>query len=144
MGLLSRKMRRTLHVLTFRWTGGSKGGRRVGPGYDIPCLLLTTTGRKSGKKRTVPLAYMEDGSNYVIIGSDAGANKDPAWILNLNSDPRATLQLKGARIPVLAERPGPEERGRLWAELVNQNPVFGTYQTRTPREIPVVVLRPQG
>jgi len=144
MGLLSRKMRRTLHVLTFRCTGGSKGGRRVGDGYDIPCLLLTTIGRKSGKKRTVPLGYMEDGPNYVIIGSDAGAGKDPAWILNLNSDPRATLQVKGASIPVLAERPDPDERSRLWAGLVDQNPVFGTYQARTSREIPVVILRPRG
>ena len=116
----------------------------MGDGYDIPCLLLTTTGRKSGKKRTVPLGYMADGPNYVIIGSDAGADRDPAWILNLNSDPLATIQVKGARFPVLAERPDPDERSRLWAALVNQNSVFDTYRSKTSREIPVVVLRPQS
>ena len=144
MGLLSPRMRRGLHVLEYRTTGGLIGGMRSGDGYDIPILLLTTTGRKTGKTHTVPLGYLEDGSNYLIVGSYGGAVRDPAWILNLDNNPAATIQVKRRRIPVLAERPSPDERTRLWTKLVESNPVFGVYQGRTSREIPLIVLRPQG
>ena len=144
MGLLSPRMRRGLHVLEYRTTGGWRGGMRIGDGYTIPVLLLTTTGRKTGRNHTVPLGYMEDGPNYLIVGSYGGAVRDPAWILNLDNNPAATIQIKRRRIPVLAERPSPDERTRLWTNLVESNPVFGVYQGRTSREIPLMVLRPQG
>ncbi len=144
MGLLSPRMRRGLHVLEYRVTGGWRGGKRTGPGYDIPILLLTTAGRRSGKNHTVPLGYMEDGPNYLIIGSYGGAVRDPAWILNLDNNPSATIQVKWRRIPVSAERPSPDERTRLWTKMVESNPVFGVYQSRTSREIPLIVLRPQS
>ena len=144
MGLLSRKMHIRLHVLVYRSTCGWRGGKRTGDGYDIPILLLTTIGRKSGRKHTVALGYMEDGPNYVIAGSYGGSDKDPHWILNLNSNPTATLQVKRRRFPVSVERASPEERSRLWTKLVDENPVFGVYQSGTSREIPLMVLRPQG
>ena len=144
MRLLSRKMHVGMHVLVYRLTGGWRGGKRTGDGYDIPVLLLTTVGRKSGRMHTVPLGYMEDGSDYVIAGSYGGSDKSPHWILNLNNNPRATLQVKRRRFPVSVERASPEERSRLWAKLVDENPVFGVYQSRTSREIPLMILRPQS
>ncbi len=144
MGLWSRKMHVGMHVLVYRLTGGWRGGTRRGTGYDIPILLLTTVGRKTGRTHTVPLGYMEDGPNYVIAGSYGGSDKHPHWILNLNNNAVATLQVKRRRFPVSVERASPEERSRLWTKLVDQNPVFGVYQSRTSREIPLMVLRPQG
>ena len=110
----------------------------------MPILLVTTTGRKSGKERTVPLGYLEDGPNYVLIGSNAGQNRDPAWIINLSTNPQATIHIKGVRIPVVAERADPEEMCRLWATLINRAPIYGTYRRKTSRQIPVVILRPQS
>ncbi len=144
IGLLPRRVRLRAHVFLYRWSGGSIGARRAGEGYDLPILLLTTTGSKSGKSRTVALSYMMDGPNYVVIGSHAGRAKDPAWIGNLRAHPRATVQLKRARIPVLPEQADPEQKRRLWAELVKAAPIYNKYQGQTSRDIPMMILRPRG
>ena len=129
-----------LSLLNFLYTstGGRIGGRMNGG--DV--LLLTTTGRKSGKRRTVPLIYIMDGSAYVITASMGGAAKNPAWFFNIRSNPQATIQVKDKRMNVMGEVAGPEKRGELWARLVAAMPFYADYQKRTSREIPMVILRP--
>jgi deazaflavin-dependent oxidoreductase (nitroreductase family) len=125
-------------VFLYRLTGGSIGGRV----QSLPVLLLITTGRKSGKQRTVPLGFLRDGSDYVIISSNAGLPQNPAWFLNLKSHPEATIQVKRQHIQVKAETANPDKRRELWARLMEVAPGYGRYQKRTPREIPVVILHP--
>ena len=139
-GGLVLKLASWANVLAYRWSRGLVGGKAAG----LPVLLLTTTGRKSGKRRTRPLGYLEDGHNYVVIGSNAGQSRNPAWVLNLQSDPQATVQVKGARIPVVAVLVGREERRRIWAEVVSRAPIYDSYQNLTEREIPLVFLRPKS
>ena len=127
------------HLFLYRTTGGLIGNRLAG----MPILLLTATGRKSGKSRTVPLAYLSDGPNYVLIGSNGGQDRHPAWILNLLSNPRATIQIRRSMTQVVAEQADGAERSRLWAQLIARAPVYDTYRTKTHREIPLMVLRPQ-
>jgi F420H(2)-dependent quinone reductase len=123
-------------VFLYRLTGGGIGGRV----QSLPVLLLTTTGRKSGKKRTVPLGFLRDGSAYVIIASYGGLPRNPAWFLNLESEPSATIQVKRQHIRVKAETANPEKRHELWARLMEVAPGYGRYQKRTTREIPLVIL----
>src|SRR5574341_1013026 len=127
-------------VFLYRLTDGKFGGRVQG----LRVLLLTTTGRKTGKKRTTPLGYFEDDGSYVIIGSNAGFETHPAWFLNLKSNPRATIQVKDRQFQVNAEIAGPEKRERLWARLIELAPSYANYAKRTRREIPLVILRPIG
>lgn len=129
-----------LHVALFRLTRGRVGGRI---GNDLPVLLLTTTGRKSGKARTTPLLYVEDGGRYVIVASVGGAPKHPAWYLNLQADPSATIEVGRRSLAVRAETAEePEERARLWQALTQMYPTYDAYQARTSRIIPVVALTP--
>ena len=107
-------------------------------------LLLTTTGRKSGKRRTTPLLFIEDGGRYVIVASVGGAPKHPAWYLNLQADPAAAIELRGRTRSVRAETAGPDERARLWRGVTAMYPTYDAYQAKTTREIPVVVLTPLG
>jgi deazaflavin-dependent oxidoreductase (nitroreductase family) len=126
------------HVALYRRTGGGFGGRMAG----LPVLLLTTTGRKSGKRRTTALGYLEDGPTYVITASNAGLDRPPAWFLNLQSTPRARIQVGRRTLNVEAETASPEEKRRLWAELIARAPGYARYQQRTARDIPMVILRP--
>src|SRR4051794_6667903 len=121
-----------VHVLLYKAFGGAIGGKVQG----LPVLLLTTTGRKSGKSRTVPLGYLEDGADYVVIASYAGQPRHPAWFLNLQSHPEATIQVKRSQMQVKAETANPEKRRELWARLVEVSPGYAKYQERTTREIP--------
>jgi deazaflavin-dependent oxidoreductase (nitroreductase family) len=125
-------------VFLYRLTGGVIGGRV----QSLPVLLLTTTGRKSGKKRTVPLGFLRDGSAYVIIASYGGLPRNPAWFLNLESEPSATIQVKKRQMQVQAETANPEQKRELWARLTEVAPGYANYQKRTSREIPVVILHP--
>jgi len=103
-------------------------------------LLLTTTGRKTGKQRTTPLLYVEDDGRYVVIGSVGGAPKHPAWYLNLGGNPAATIQLGRRKLQVTAKTAEPEERARLWARATRMYSGYDGYQAKTGREIPVVIL----
>ncbi len=126
------------YVLLYRRSSGSIGGHLRG----MPVLLLTTTGRRSGKKRTVPVMYLQEGSSYVVTASNNGRPQHPAWWLNLKTSPHTVVQVKGDKRAVMAEQLAGEDRARLWRQLIGQAPFFEGYQKRTTREIPVVRLRP--
>ena len=129
-----------LKVMVFLYN--VSGGRIGGKMGKVPVLLLTTTGRKTGKQRTLPLVYIMDGSAYVITASAGGADKHPGWFFNIRSNPQATIQVKDKHIKVTAEIAGPEKKPELWARLVEVAPNFAGYQKRTSREIPMVILHP--
>jgi deazaflavin-dependent oxidoreductase (nitroreductase family) len=129
-------METTLSVLTYRLSGGSLGR----PGI----LLLTTTGRKSGKQRTVPLRYVRDGQDYVVVGSNAGRPKHPAWYLNLQARPQARIQVGRTHLTVTARTVPLQERQRLWEKLVAFDSGYEQLMDRTTRILPIVRLAPQG
>ena len=125
-------------VLLYQRTGGKFGGTMQG----LRVLLLTTTGRKTGKKRITPLGYFEHDGGYVVIASNAGFDTHPAWFHNLRSHPQVTLQVQDKQLEAVAEPAGPELRDQLWAKLVELSPGYRAYQKRTTREIPIVILQP--
>ena len=125
-------------VFMYRLTGGGIGGKM----QTMPVLLLTTIGRKSGKPRTVPLTYLRDGSAYVITASYGGLPRNPAWFLNLESHPEATIQVKKRQMQVKTETANPEKKRELWARLMEVAPGYANYQKRTTRDIPMVILHP--
>lgn len=126
------------HEFWYRISGGLIGGR-VG---DLPILLLTTTGRKSGRKRTMPLVYLADGDNMVVIASNGGADQHPGWWLNLRENPQAEVQVGTETKEIVAEKATGKERERLWDQVVEMYHGYDEYSRMTEREIPVVVLRP--
>jgi F420H(2)-dependent quinone reductase len=127
----------TIHTALYRSTNGLIGGTVA----KSPVLLLTTTGRRSGKQRTVPLLYLMDGQSVVLVASNGGAWKHPTWWLNLQTTPQASIQIKGVRRPVKAEQASPAEKKRLWPLLTRMYPGYERYQKITNRDIPVVILR---
>ena len=120
----------------------ASGGRIGGKLGKVPVLLLTTTGRKTGKQRTLPLNYIRDGSAYVVTASAGGADKHPGWFFNIRSNPQATIKVKDKQIKATAEIAGPDKKPELWARLVEVAPNYAGYQKRTSREIPMVILHP--
>lgn len=126
------------HVARYRATGGAEGYLWNG----APTLLLTTTGRRTGQPRTAPLIFARDGADHLVVASVGGMPKHPAWYRNLQAEPRAQIQVKSDVIDVVARTASDEEKPRLWA-IVNETwPNYETYQSRTDRVIPVVVLTP--
>ncbi|GAC1655641.1 MAG: nitroreductase family deazaflavin-dependent oxidoreductase [Ktedonobacteraceae bacterium] len=126
------------HTLVYRLSGGKLGGRIVG----CPVLLLSTIGRKSGKQRTLPLLYLADDATIVLVASNGGVAKHPLWWSNLQANPQAKVQIGSRILTMTATLADDEARSRLWPRLVAMYPGYADYQKRTPREIPVVVLRP--
>jgi deazaflavin-dependent oxidoreductase (nitroreductase family) len=110
-----------------------------GPG-PVPCLLLFTKGRKSGKTRLLPLIYGDTEAGVVVIASKGGAPTHPVWFLNLEAHPEVEVQVKGDRFRARARVAKGEERTRLWDQMVEVYAPYTEYQERTEREIPVVVL----
>jgi len=106
-------------------------------------LLLTATGRRTGRRRTVPLLFLRDGPRYVVVASYGGRDHHPDWYLNLQSDPDAAIRVGARRISVRAVTAGPEERERLWRRVLEAYDGYRAYQERTGREIPVVLLDPR-
>ena len=107
---------------------------------DVPTLLLTTTGRRSGKSITTPLIYGLDDDRYLIVGSRGGAARHPQWYFNLTKRAEVEVQVLADRFPARARTATPEEKPALWAIMAKIWPAYDEYQTRTTREIPVVVL----
>jgi deazaflavin-dependent oxidoreductase (nitroreductase family) len=124
------------HVDRYRATDGEEGHDWQG----TQTLLLTTTGRKSGEERTTPLIYGRRGDDYLIVASKGGADAPPAWYLNLEANPDAEIQVKGDRFKVRARDAGQEEKPEVWQTMTGEWPAYDEYQTKTDRQIPVVVL----
>jgi deazaflavin-dependent oxidoreductase (nitroreductase family) len=118
------------------------GGRLMGKVNKAPVLLLTTTGRKSGERRTAPVVYLTAGENLVVIGSNAGHGRAPAWSLNLKANPDAEVEVGRRRHRVRARVAEGEERAELWRKHNEQYSGFDEYEARTNREIAVFVLEP--
>ena len=132
---LIRAMSR-IHGGVYRMSRGRLLGRVAG----MPVLLVTTTGRKSGKPRTATLTYFRDGDSLVVIGSFGGSDLPPAWWLNLQGDPRASVLIGGTTSKVTARAATPEEHDRLWPLVTETHPGYARYQERTTRLIPIVLL----
>jgi F420H(2)-dependent quinone reductase len=135
---LALKLGSGAHAGVYRATGGKLFGR-LG---KSPIVLLNTVGRKTGRKRTSPLLYVMDGEDFVIIASKGGAPTHPAWYLNLKANPEATVEVGDREVRVRAEEVDSEEKVRLWQKMVQMYPTYDGYQTKTEREIPLLVLRP--
>jgi len=117
-------------------------GRVWGTMFGGPVLLLNTTGRKSGQRRTNPLLYVRDGDDFVLIASNGGAPRHPAWYLNLRANPDATVEVGDLRVRVRAEVVDGEEKAHLWQKMVDMYSSYDDYQKKTNREIPLLVLHP--
>lgn len=130
----------TIHTLAYLLTGGRVGRRLV----DNDMLLLTTRGRKTGRPHTVPLLYLRDGDDLVVIASWGGRPNHPHWYLNIEAAPEARVQVHGKKWNVAAEPMDPEERARWWPRVVEAHEGYAAYQGRTDRPIPLVRLRPEG
>ena len=117
-------------------------GRLFGSVRGLRTVVLTTTGRRSGRRVEAPLSALEDAGGWVVAASNGGRDHPPAWLLNLRADPRAELRVNGRRIPVTARETDDAERVRLWARIVASYGGYETYRRRTSREIPLVRLEP--
>jgi deazaflavin-dependent oxidoreductase (nitroreductase family) len=106
----------------------------------VPILLLTTTGKRTGTQHTTPLIFGEDGGRYLVVASRGGAPKHPQWYRNLVAQPEVGVQVKADRFRARARTATPEERPALWQTMAAIWPAYSEYQTRTEREIPVVIL----
>jgi deazaflavin-dependent oxidoreductase (nitroreductase family) len=124
-------------VWLYRRSGGKIGGKMRG----APVLLLTTTGRRSGQSWTVPLLYQPNFDQWVIIASNGGSPKHPAWWLNLQALPDATIQIGREVHPVAASEATGDLRETLWRRMVDVYPDYDAYTKKTDRKIPVVVLK---
>ncbi|HEX4521818.1 MAG TPA: nitroreductase family deazaflavin-dependent oxidoreductase [Gaiellaceae bacterium] len=124
------------HLLVYRLSGGRLLARVAG----MPVLLLKTTGRRSGEQRVTPLTFFEDGDDLAVVASNGGSDRAPDWFLNLQQDPRAVVEIAEAELPVTARTASPEERERLWKVITASFAPYARYQTRTTRQIPVVIL----
>ena len=132
----------TLHQRIYDATGGRIGHRMLG----VPCVLLHTTGRKSGQPRASALIYAKDGDDYVLVASNGGSDKAPGWLFNIEAKPACVVQLKTVKLPATARvvESGDKEYARLW-DLANANNKnrYNGYQTKTTRPIPLVVITPE-
>jgi deazaflavin-dependent oxidoreductase (nitroreductase family) len=134
------------HLDVYRSTNGAEGHLmdfRAGGGKpDTPNLLLTTVGRKSGQRITLPLIYGRSGPSYVVVASKGGAPTHPAWYLNLVARSRVEVQAAERKFQAVARTASGAERQRLWKLMADIYPPYDDYQRGTPREIPIVVLDP--
>jgi deazaflavin-dependent oxidoreductase (nitroreductase family) len=125
------------HVRAYRETDGELG-HDWKRGTSI--LLLTTTGRRSGERRTTPLIYGRSGDAYLVVASKGGSPAPPDWFQNLSEQPEVEVQVLGDRFRSRARTATPEEKPAMWEQMVGHWPPYEEYQQRTDREIPVVVL----
>jgi deazaflavin-dependent oxidoreductase (nitroreductase family) len=127
-----------LNMTLIRLTGGRVGGR-LG---SQTILLLQTTGRKTGRPHTLPVAYFHHEGNYLLVGSNWGRRRHADWYLNLLREPNGTIEVRGKRITVTAHDADGEEYARLWKFATDRHPPYREYQEMTDRRIPIMVLTP--
>jgi deazaflavin-dependent oxidoreductase (nitroreductase family) len=130
----------TVHRTLLRISGGHLGWQTA----NMPVVELTTTGRKSGRPHTVLLTSpVRDGEAIVVVASRGGDNHHPAWFLNLRDNPDVDVAMgREPKRPMRARIADPDERARLWPQVVTRYKGYGNYQTKTNREIPLVLLEP--
>ena len=135
------KTMNAVHRALIKVSFGKVGWDRL---LGMPGLELTTTGRKSGQRRSVMLTSpLQEGDNIVVIASRGGDPTHPAWFLNLRDNPEVEVSFKGGpKRKMIAEVASPEERARLWPKVTADHKNYADYQTKTDREIPVVILKP--
>ena len=126
------------------WLYQVSHGRLMGRMMGFNVLLLHTTGRKSGKARVTPLGYFLQDGGYLLVASNAGRPKNPAWYYNLMSSPHTKIEIMDKTIPVTAEELSGEARARSWQQVIAAAPNYARYEKSTTRQIPVVFLRPEG
>jgi deazaflavin-dependent oxidoreductase (nitroreductase family) len=126
------------HVDRYLATDGEEGHDWQG----TQTLILTTTGRRSARERQHPLIYGRHGDDYLVVASKGGAPRHPAWYLNLVANPDVEIQVRNEKIRAHARTATPEEKPDLWSIMTKEWPAYDTYQEKTEREIPVVVLEP--
>ena len=119
-----------------------RSGGRIGAWLGLPTLLLSVTGRKSGKTYSTPLVYFEDGDSYVVVGSDGASKRDPQWWKNLQVNSNCEVRAGRKKLVARASLASGANRERLWEVGKTVNPMWSKYQARTKRELPVVVLTP--
>ena len=129
-----------LHTQVYRRTGGKLGGKAG----KAPMMLLTTTGRRSGEPRTTPLMCIKDGDRFLAVASYGGDDRDPQWFKNLQANPEATIQVGPDVVKVRATVATPEEKKALWPKAVAAYKGYDSYQRKTTRDIPVVILTRQA
>lgn len=119
------------------------GGRLTLGETIFPTLMLTTTGRRSGRLRTTPLVYLDDDGAWIVVGTNFGGGSHPGWTWNLLEDPEAEVEVDGRRVPVSAERIDPEEMDRYWPRFDDLYPGYDSYRQRVSREIRMFRLIPR-
>jgi len=129
-----------LHARVLRRTGGRRSMLAGGQ----PVLALTTTGRRSGRPRSTVVAYVPAGASYVVGALNLGSDRDPAWALNLDADPRAEVEVAGERVAVRARRAAGEEADALWQAFVAQFGQIAATLQIVRREPPIYVLEPSS
>ena|SRR6185369_10201769 len=133
------KLMSRLNTWAYRATGGRLGGKFRG---GAPVMLVTTTGRKSGRRLTVPLLFLRDGDRVVTVASKGGMDHHPLWYLNMLANPAVDVQIGEHTQPLRAHTASEAEKAELWPKLVAMYPDYASYQQRTTRDIPVVILAP--
>jgi deazaflavin-dependent oxidoreductase (nitroreductase family) len=123
----------------YRASGGRLGGRFL---RGAPVMLLTTIGRRSGRPRTAPLIYLEDGDRVVVVASKGGSARHPLWYRNLQANPDVEVQIGSEKRELRARTASAEEKDELWPRLTMIYPDYDDYQARTDRDIPIVILEP--
>jgi deazaflavin-dependent oxidoreductase (nitroreductase family) len=119
------------------------GGRLANRGAGMPVLMLTTTGRKSGRPRTTMLTSpLQDGGRIMLVASNGGDDRDPSWLGNLRADPSVQVTMDGRTVPMTAHVADAAEKADLWPRIVADHGHYAGYQAKTERDIPVVVLEP--
>jgi deazaflavin-dependent oxidoreductase (nitroreductase family) len=127
------------HESVFRFSNGRFANR----GFGMPVLMLTTTGRKTGKRRTTMLTSpVLDGDSVVLVASYGGDDRHPTWFLNLRDDPHVEITMDGRTRPMRARVASPAEKAELWPRVVAAYKGYGQYQQRTDRDIPLVICEP--
>ncbi|MFE6028925.1 nitroreductase family deazaflavin-dependent oxidoreductase [Streptomyces niveus] len=125
------------HVKRYQETDGEVGHEWE---KGTTTLILTTTGRKSGEQRSTPLIYRPYGDDVLVVASKGGSDSPPLWYLNIQADPEVRVQVKGDRYTARARTATAEEKPEMWRRMAEVWPDYDEYQTKTDREIPVVVL----
>lgn len=128
------------HVERYLATDGKEGHIWQG----VPTLLLTTIGRRTGRARRTPLIYGRDEDRYLVVASKGGSDDPPLWYTNLSADPRVRIQVGADTFDAQARTATAEEKERLWPVMTKIWPDYDTYQTRTSREIPIVIIEPSS